>query len=144
MYRSKLKLLENILLVSTIVSLFISFLFGTGFFRSISSILLLALSTGYFFLTGLIFNKEKKTIPWFSIFIGIIYSIALIGIVFYINGIPGDSIFISLSFSLLLFVFLPISFLNRRKDPKYFIPHCIRSILIGLCCLVIWLSGLWQ
>ena len=144
MYKNNLKFIEIALLASTATSLLFFFLFESIFFKFISSILLLILSTGYFFLTGFIFNKGKKTIPWFSILIGVIYSTALIGIGFYVNNIPGNNIFISLSYTLLLFVFFPISVFSKRKDPEYFIPHCIRSGSIGLSCLIIWLSDFWR
>src|SRR5690606_22786154 len=139
MYRNNFDMLEEILLVSTALSLLVFGLFGLDLFRLITTILTVSLSIFYFGFSKYIFSEDKVCFVWYSVFIGIVYSTALIGICLWVNKFYGYNPLLLVSSILLLFVFFPLTFYKRRKESKNSKAHRLRIVLIGISALTIYL-----
>jgi len=138
-YKNSFEKLEVILLVSTAVSLLIFSLFGLDLFRLMTTILTISLSIFYFGFSIYIFSDDKGYFVWYSILIGVIYSTALIGICFWVNNFSGYNPLLLISSILLLFIFFPLTFHKSRKETTNSKVHRLRSVLIGISALTIYL-----
>lgn len=104
-------------------------------------IISLVVSVAYFGFNRIIFLDTKRIFKWYSISSGIFYSVAIIGLCFRLNNFIGYDRLLQIGFISLLLVFTPLFYFNLKTDPTYFRPQLLRSLLIGLSNLCLYLGN---
>lgn len=133
------KRIELGLLFSNAFTILIYVYFGLDIIRWIYTILAFILALFYFGFSKYIFANSSRISVWYSICIGIIYSIAIMGICFWINDFNGYNPLLLISSLFLLLLFLPMSFFIKPVEFRFYNSHRLRSVLFGVSTLMIYL-----
>ena len=132
--------LEILLSVLAILSIIAYLFFKVNFLKYVYSFSLIILSITYFGFSWLYFSERNGKYLAHSVFSGILYSITLVGILFWLNEFLGYNPLLLISSFFLLLVLLPLGIQLRQKAPKYFNLHISRSTLLGVVSAIIYFS----
>ena len=132
--------LEILLSVLAVLSIIAYLFLKVNLLKYVYSFSLIILAIIYFGFSWLYFSERNGKYLAYSIFSGILYSVTLVGIIFWLNKFLGYNPLLLISSFFLLIVLLPLGIQLRQKDPKYFDPHISRSTLLGVVSVIIYFS----
>lgn len=141
---NNLKKVELSLLIFSIIYYGLFLFLELKVMKILYTISMFSLSGLYFYCTYKIYPVNKNQFLFvYSIFSGAIYSIGVAGICFWMNKFYWYSLFLLISSSILLLLFLPLSFLKYGGDAPFYKGHRLRSIFYGAISLIIYLSDFY-
>ena len=114
---------------------------GLSFLRLICDTLLVVLAILYFGFSGFLLVDKKGNYLFHSIFSGICYSSAIVGVLFWINDLSGYSPLVLLSSILLLSIHLPFNIYKKNESAAYFKLQIVRSASLGMISIIVYLSA---
>lgn len=124
-----------------IITYLIYYIWDSHIYQLISLIITFVLSIAYFGFNRVIIFDANRAFKWYSISSVIFYSIATIGLCFKLNDFLGYDRLLQIGFISLLLVFTPLFYFNLKTDPTYFRSQLLRSLLIGLSNLCLYLGN---
>ncbi len=131
---------DILLLIAGIISIILYKMLDYDFFKIFSIVLLIFLIIIYFGFSWFLFKEGDKQFLNFSIFYGLVYSLALTGVLFKIAGLVGYSPLLLIGWLLLITILIPLALLRKNNYPIYFNLHLIRSSIVGILSVVFYFS----